>query len=70
MKRSRSVAKGLSFRAYAIAKDVKQLKGSTKAQIWTLIGILVTAVGGFVVPVGGFVISGLITQPGIDGYRE
>ncbi len=32
--------------------DVKELKGSTKAQIWTLIGILVTAVGGFIVAVG------------------
>ena len=28
-------------------KDVTELKGSTKAQIWTLIGILVTAVSGF-----------------------
>ncbi|NET84379.1 MAG: hypothetical protein F6J94_21415 [Moorea sp. SIO1F2] len=42
----------------AIATDVKELKGSTKAQIWTLIGILITAVGGFVVAVGRVVISG------------
>ena len=31
----------------ALNKDVTELKGSTKAQIWTLIGILVTAVSGF-----------------------
>ncbi len=37
---------------YANATDVKEIKGSTKAQIWTLIGILVTAVGGFLVAVG------------------
>ncbi|NEN99004.1 MAG: hypothetical protein F6K50_26975 [Moorea sp. SIO3I7] len=42
----------------AIATDFKELNGSSKAQIWTLIGILVTAVGGFVVCVGRFVISG------------
>ena len=42
----------------AIATDVKELKGSTKAQIWTLIGILVTAVGGFMVAVGRVVMSG------------
>ncbi|MEA5509427.1 hemolysin XhlA family protein [Crocosphaera sp. UHCC 0190] len=31
-----------------LKEDVKELKGSTRAQIWTLIGILLTAVGGFV----------------------
>ncbi|MGK7958367.1 MAG: hemolysin XhlA family protein [Crocosphaera sp.] len=36
-------------------KDVTELKGSTKAQIWTLIGILVTAVSGFFVAVARFV---------------
>ncbi|MDJ0602008.1 MAG: hemolysin XhlA family protein [Crocosphaera sp.] len=36
-------------------KDVTELKGSTKAQIWTLIGILVTAVSGFLVAVARFV---------------
>ncbi|MDJ0582181.1 hemolysin XhlA family protein [Crocosphaera sp.] len=36
-------------------QDVTELKGSTKAQIWTLIGILVTAVGGFLVAVARFV---------------
>ncbi|NES00962.1 MAG: hypothetical protein F6J86_45585, partial [Symploca sp. SIO1B1] len=42
----------------SIEIDVKELKGSSKAQIWTLIGILITAVGGFLVTVGRFVISG------------
>ena len=40
--------------------DIKEIKGSQKAQIWTLIGILTTAVGGFlvaVVTVGRFVFS-------------
>ncbi len=36
-------------------QDVTELKGSTKAQIWTLIGILVTAVSGFLVAVARFV---------------
>lgn len=36
-------------------KDVTELKGSSKAQIWTLIGILVTAVSGFLVAVARFV---------------
>ncbi len=39
----------------SLNKDVTELKGSTKAQIWTLIGILVTAVGGFLVAVARFV---------------
>ena len=38
--------------------DIKEIKGSQKAQIWALIGILFTAVGGFVVAIGKFVISG------------
>ena len=33
-------------------EDIKEIKGSQKAQIWTLIGVLITAVGGFVVAVG------------------
>ncbi|NET55500.1 MAG: hypothetical protein F6K47_04700 [Symploca sp. SIO2E6] len=41
----------------SIEIDVKELKGSSKAQIWTLIGILITAVGGFLVAVGRFVIT-------------
>ena len=36
-------------------KNVTELKGSTKAQIWTLIGILVMAVGGFLIAVARFV---------------
>ncbi len=40
-------------------KDVTDLKGSTKAQIWTLIGILVTAVTGFLVAVGRFILTPL-----------
>lgn len=41
-----------------LENDVKDIKGSQKAQIWTLIGILITAVAGFLVAVGRFVISG------------
>lgn len=41
-----------------LSEDVKELKGSNQKQIWTLIGILVTAVAGFLVAVGRFVISG------------
>lgn len=40
-----------------LENDVKDIKGSQKAQIWTLIGILITAVGGFLVAVGKFVLS-------------
>jgi len=29
-----------------IKEDIKEIKGSQKAQIWTLIGVLITAVGG------------------------
>ena len=38
--------------------DIKEIKGSQKAQIWALIGILFTAVAGFLIAVGKFVISG------------
>ena len=38
-------------------EDIKEIKGSQKAQIWTLIGILITAVGGFLVAVGRSVLS-------------
>ena len=38
-------------------EDIKEIKGSQKAQIWTLIGILITAVGGFTVAVGRSVLS-------------
>ncbi|MEN9870740.1 MAG: hypothetical protein RLZZ171_1728 [Cyanobacteriota bacterium] len=32
--------------------DIKEMKGSQNAQIWALIGVLITAVGGFLVAVG------------------
>jgi uncharacterized phage infection (PIP) family protein YhgE len=35
-----------------LQKGIDEIKGSQKAQIWTLIGILITAVGGFIVAVG------------------
>ena len=38
-------------------EDIKEIKGSQKAQIWTLIGVLITAVGGFIVAVGRSVFS-------------
>ncbi|MEO1670643.1 MAG: hemolysin XhlA family protein [Cyanobacteria bacterium J06631_2] len=38
-------------------EDIKEIKGSQKAQIWTLIGVLITAVGCFVVAVGRSVLS-------------
>ena len=40
---------GIETEVKNLNKDVTELKGSTKAQIWTLIGILVTAVSGFLV---------------------
>ncbi len=38
-------------------EDIKEIKGSQKAQIWTLIGILITAVGGFIVAISRSVLS-------------
>ena len=38
-------------------EDIKEIKGSQKAQIWTLIGILISAVGGFILAVGRYVFS-------------
>lgn len=41
-----------------IKEDIREIKGSQKAQIWTLIGILIIAVGGgFIVAVGRSVLS-------------
>jgi t-SNARE complex subunit (syntaxin) len=40
-----------------LQKGIDEIKGSQKAQIWTLIGVLITAVGGFVVAVGRSVLS-------------
>lgn len=48
----------LEAKLEAIDTDVKELRGSSRAQIWTLIGILTTAVAGFLVAVGRFVIAG------------
>ena len=41
----------------AIQKSIDEIKGSQQAQIWTLIGILITAVAGFLVAVGRFVFT-------------
>jgi ElaB/YqjD/DUF883 family membrane-anchored ribosome-binding protein len=38
-------------------EDIKEMKGSQNAQIWALIGVLITAVGGFLVAVGRSVFS-------------
>ena len=35
-----------------LKENIQEIKGSQKAQIWTLISILITAVGGFIVAVG------------------
>ena len=35
-----------------LKENIKEVKGSQKAQIWALIGILITAVGGFIVAIG------------------
>jgi hypothetical protein len=40
-----------------IKTDLKEIESSQKAQIWTIIGILATAVGGFLIAVGRFLIS-------------
>ncbi len=41
----------------ALQKSIDEIKGSQKAQIWTLIEILITAVGGFIVAVGRSVLT-------------
>ncbi len=46
---------GIETEVKNLKEDVTELKGSTKAQIWTLIGILVTAVSGFFIAVARFV---------------
>jgi hypothetical protein len=48
----------LDIETEVIKADLKELKGSQKAQIWTLIAIITTAVGGFLIAVGRFVIAG------------
>ena len=49
---------GITPKLDTLSDQIKEIKGSQQAQIWTLIGILITAVGGFLVAVGRFVISG------------
>jgi hypothetical protein len=49
--------KRLDSNISTIKEDIKEIKGSQKAQIWTLIGVLITAVGGFIVAVGRSVFS-------------
>lgn len=48
---------GIIPRLNTLNNEIKEIKGSQKAQIWTLIGILITAVGGFIVAVGRSVLS-------------
>ena len=43
---------GVMPRLDTLSSEIKEIKGSQKAQIWTLIGILITAVSGYLVAVG------------------
>lgn len=52
------LTEGITPRLDTLSEQIKEIKGSQQAQIWTLIGILITAVGGFLVAVGRFVFSG------------
>jgi chromosome segregation ATPase len=49
--------KRLDSNISTIKEDIKEIRGSQKAQIWTLIGVLITAVSGFIVAVGRSVLS-------------
>ncbi len=49
---------GITPRFDTLSEQIREIKGSQQAQIWTLIGILITAVAGFLVAVGRFVFSG------------
>ena len=40
-----------------LKEDIREIKGSQRAQIWTLIGVLITAIGGFIVAIGRSVLS-------------
>ncbi|MGK7945361.1 MAG: hemolysin XhlA family protein [Microcystaceae cyanobacterium] len=42
----------------SMREDIQDLKNSSKAQIWTLIGILLMAVTGFLVALGRFIFVG------------
>lgn len=43
---------GVLPRLDTLSNEIKEVKGSQQAQIWTLIGILITAVSGFLLAVG------------------
>ncbi|VEP17135.1 conserved hypothetical protein [Hyella patelloides LEGE 07179] len=49
---------GITPKLDTLGEQIKEIKGSQQAQIWTLIGILITAVGGFIVAVGRLVFVG------------
>ena len=49
---------GITPRLDSLSEQVKEIRSSQQAQIWTLIGILFTAVAGFLIAVGKFVLSG------------
>jgi len=49
---------GVNPKIDILGEQIKEIKNSQQAQIWTLIGVLITAVGGFLVAVGRFVLSG------------
>ncbi len=49
---------GITPRLDTLSEQVKEIRNSQQAQIWTLIGILFTAVAGFLIAVGKFVLSG------------
>ena len=46
---------GVVPRLDSLSSEIKEIKGVQQAQIWTLIGILITAVGGFLVAAGRLV---------------
>ena len=56
-KRLTKVETKLDSELPAMQKSIDEIKGSQQAQIWTLIGILITAVAGFLVAVGRFVFA-------------
>ena len=46
------LTEGITPRLDTLSEQIKEIRGSQQAQIWTLIGILINAVGGFLVAVG------------------
>ena len=57
--RLREVETKLDSEFSASKEDIKKTKSSQKAQIWTLIGGLITAIAGFITVVGRFIFSQL-----------